>query len=733
MRFLVGGVGLVWLLTGCTVPKGPWTCASDSDCGESGLCDTARGFCYAKEDTESEFDGGTCPFTCAEYEACTAAGCRPRFTALTILSPASNAVLDGGTVELVAELTKNPMYAGTTEFPPALAFDATRANGGEKGELGAQTRYGGIYSIPWMPPATQAAFTLTAAYPGTDAGLSNSVNVTVDTVVPTFTITLSNPPPRAEASATQAEQRDLPLGSNDVYRRDESVTVTVSANEVVSSAVVTLVGIGPGGSPGQEMNVDLSSPGTCDGSPPFCRSATVNLSVPEMRAFRGIMVLRVTGADGAGNVGTASKDVKVTRWKWAFDATESIFSTPAVGAQGTIYFGTNLLNGTGKTFAVDPNGEQVWRALTGDVAGSPAVGAFTSGKEYVYVAAKKGATPILYGLDGDDGAAIAECTPSGGGTIQSAIAVGTSNVPVVGVRETGFGIYNVDGQGRIVGARPVVATSRCVETSGGTIPGVAARGAVVIKDSNIFYGTDDFKVTSFDLSTLANTPRSGWPQTTTDFTRGLAVLNEQIYGAAGDPSNRSEGNLFSIPTGGGMTGGSVELVYPTTATSRVFNLAIGGTSANSVAYIGAETASTQEILAVSVPAGGAPSARNPSNGTLRGAPVVAENDRLYTLSVIAASARVAAWVASTLAPQWELTGIQVLDNAAVDVSPTMDCHRNASGQVAPGLGTLYIAASTKLYAFVVDSPGMDPNAPWPKYQHDARNTGNPATPITDCP
>ena len=36
---------------------------------------------------------------------------------------------------------------------------------------------------------------------------------------------------------------------------------------------------------------------------------------------------------------------------------------------------------------------------------------------------------------------------------------------------------------------------------------------------------------------------------------------------------------------------------------------------------------------------------------------------------------------------------------------------------------------------VIDSRGIDTQAPWPKYQHDPRNTGNSATPLTDfaCP
>jgi hypothetical protein len=55
--------------------------------------------------------------------------------------------------------------------------------------------------------------------------------------------------------------------------------------------------------------------------------------------------------------------------------------------------------------------------------------------------------------------------------------------------------------------------------------------------------------------------------------------------------------------------------------------------------------------------------------------------------------------------------------------------------VAPGLpGVLYaVTRGGRLYSLVVDSRGLDTSAPWPKYQHDARNTGNPSTPISSCP
>jgi hypothetical protein len=61
-------------------------------------------------------------------------------------------------------------------------------------------------------------------------------------------------------------------------------------------------------------------------------------------------------------------------------------------------------------------------------------------------------------------------------------------------------------------------------------------------------------------------------------------------------------------------------------------------------------------------------------------------------------------------------------------SPTIGCSESSA------LGALYLPSVTgSLFSVVVDSPGLDPSAPWPKYQHDVRNTGNPTTPIQSCP
>jgi hypothetical protein len=50
-------------------------------------------------------------------------------------------------------------------------------------------------------------------------------------------------------------------------------------------------------------------------------------------------------------------------------------------------------------------------------------------------------------------------------------------------------------------------------------------------------------------------------------------------------------------------------------------------------------------------------------------------------------------------------------------------------------GSLYIATeSGYLLSLIVDSPGLDDTAPWPKYQRDAFNSGRAGSPLNPgCP
>ncbi len=723
LRKLLGAGLLLATLAGCTKLEGR-TCTSNADCeSEGGLCDTNVGLCYFEPEVEN------CTPACAAYEACTTGGCKPRFTELKILAPANNTVVSGATVEVSAQLVANPAYS-STQLPETLDFIAARSDGGsDVGSFGSVTKTGDTYTATWTPPVAQARFTLTVSHPTLGAVQSASVIVQVDKVAPTFTIKFPTPM-RTPVGTGQADPRDSDPLYADAHRRDESVVVTVSANEAVSNVTLMVRGIASGGGAGAALPAVAVQPGgTCNGGPPFCGTATVDLSVPEMNAFRGTMEFQVTGADAAGNSGTATEGLRVTRWKWAYDAGGPISGSPAVGTRGFVYVGTNVTTQAGKMLAVGPDGARKWETPVGDVSGTPAVGELISNIENVYVAARSATGPALYALrggDAGDGSEKLKCPYSNATEVPGTLAVGMTSV-TVGTAETGTAIYS-GSPVRIVGIRPdaPLPTDRCFEISGTgmtAIPASLAGSSLVMQDQNIFYGTASTRVTSYDLATGSNSPRTGWPQTTSSFARGLALGGGALYAATANSDDPSQGSLLTFST----SGGSGSFVYPQANASRVFNLAIGS---GNTAYFGAETSTSAELLSLALGTAGASPTRAADVGTLRGAPAVGRNGRLYTINT---AGQIAAWTASSLAQIWSVD--LLLDLSMRDTSPTLDCRRDDAGNPVAGssLGALYFVAGSKLYSFIVDSAGLDPSAPWPKAQHDARNTGNPATPVTSCP
>jgi hypothetical protein len=120
-------------------------------------------------------------------------------------------------------------------------------------------------------------------------------------------------------------------------------------------------------------------------------------------------------------------------------------------------------------------------------------------------------------------------------------------------------------------------------------------------------------------------------------------------------------------------------------------------------------------------------APNPLNSAPRNTPVLGANGFVYA---VANNGSVAAVDQSSMGVRWTrgLTGISPAGQ--VLASATLDCNRERPGS---GTGIYFFATSTGwLIGYIVDSPGLDPTAPWPKYQHDARSTGNLSV-STGCP
>ncbi|WP_075207704.1 PQQ-binding-like beta-propeller repeat protein [Archangium violaceum] len=717
MKRFLWVLGLLLMLGACILPdeqefleERARTCGQSFTCPEGSTCE--EGFCVKKE-----LDPSACTPACAPYQACTLSRiCIPRYTAL-VVTPGDGGVVGAGPVPVRAELVVGLGFA--SNFPETLNFRVATSDGGTGGTQTAVSKNEGVYTTEWTPTG-EGEYLLTVTHPEA-GGPSTTVRLTVDTTGPTFVVFV--PPSDAGVAAGGTTYGDPVPGFATAWRRDQVVPVEIRTNEPhldVGTVTVALTGTDGGTTPAVAVT-PLS--GVCDAG--FCGVAQLNLWEPSFNAFRGTMSVAAQGKDTVGNSGSGSENIDVTRWKWAFDgAAGAIRSGPAIGSRGTIYLGTANLSG--KVFALTPAGALKWESQVGSVVGGPVVGASDGGTELVYVGANSTSDGYLYALQSGDGGTLLRCSMPVAGAFEGALALGTTSTAQ---SETAVSVYNGNsGASLIVGIRPG-ATLPCpvIESpSGGEqIPFLIAGSSVLMRGDTIFFAGSAAgapKVTSYVFGATA--PRSSWPVNAPTVTRSLVLVGSDVIAGAAS-SETVTGGLFKIPQAGAA---DVTRLYPagTSWSSRVYSLAVGSAlETPDNVFFGSEPTGSINFNRFNLTS----TSLQPvsSNAAIRAAPVVGANGNVYTATT---NGTVRALLADTLTQRWTITpGL-----GTVEASPTLDCPRDASGALVAGNhGVLYVPAGGKLYAFVVDSRGLDTSAPWPKYQHDSRNTGNPATPITGCP
>lgn len=722
LRKVLATVLLLGALSGCTVPAR--TCTSDADCqsnGGDGLCDTQVKLCYAGN---KEIDNSACTPACAPYEACTGAKvCVQRYSAL-VVTPGDGGLVGKGAVPVRAELVVDTTRF-SANFPETLRFSAVREDGGTGGTFDAVSTNAGVYTTQWTPPAGDGVFLLTAAHPA-DGGPRTMVHLTVDATPPTFVVTV----PVADAGVSTGGTTYAEPGQPNAWRRDQVLPVEIRTNEPnldPASLAVTLRGTDGGFAPAIPVTPFASSQ-DCDAI--FCGVAQLKLWEPPFNAFRGAMQIDVQGKDNAGNAGTASSSVNVTRWKWGFDASTggTLIKTPAaIGEQGTIYFGTASGTGSaGMLFALRPDGNKQWGIDAGAVVSGPAIGASDAGVENIYVGINTSSTDaVLLAFNGSTGAERLRCPVSG--QVASNVALTQMQVADAGVEVAAVVVNTSATEGSLRLVRPNTTATKCLGNepiSPSQVSGEAL-GSLVMQGQSAFFADDLAQVTSFRLNN--NTVQAGWPVSTGLLVNGLAMVGSNVVGGNGGVT-RNQGRVFSIATArDSSTPATLSWSYPQAANMRVFQPVAGS---GDVVFFGTDNLPNAAAGLASVDLGGASlRASQPGAGVFKSAPALGQGGILYAAASEGAGS-VGAWSTASLSNLWTLAGI--IGPAAA--SPALDCVRDESGTPrGDQVGVLYVPAGGKLYAFVVDSPGLDPDAPWPKYQHDARNTGNPNTPISSCP
>ncbi|WP_224247070.1 PQQ-binding-like beta-propeller repeat protein [Hyalangium gracile] len=721
LRKLLGVGVLLATLAGCTKLEGR-ECTSDANCGEGGACNIELGLCYSS-DTEPPVDPSECSPLCPDYQVCTRRGCVARFDSLTIETPADNALLDAGPVQVVARLNVKEAYRADTRFPPELEFTAQQSGGSV---AGAFANYGhddaGTYTAVWTPPAVEANVTVRVEHREEDAGLADIAIVRVDAVPPTFNVSV--PPAPTGVSDGGTTYADPDAGSlTNLWKRDQQVRVEIQTNEAnldTNSLRVSLRGTDGVATPSVSV-----TPVTQGCTAVFCGEALLNLWEPTFNTFRGSMALEVQGNDLAGNVGTtspASPQVNVTRWKWAVSGLSgTIRTSPAIGERGSVYIGTS----DGKVLALTPEGTKAWEVTPGGSVASLAVGASDGGVESVYVATNAmNNKAVLHALSSVGGGSRVRC-PSGtaelDGPIQGAIAVAmTGTAP--NRFESGVAVVNSGATTQIWAVRPDASgLSQCIPSSSTfAIPETIQDGSLVASGTNFFYptaATASIVSYTFGGNALNWTASAG-----AHAVYGLALTGDSLIGSAAG-SLPGQGGLYSVP----VTGSLNATLLNGTGVGRVWSPIIGTGGTN--LFYGQDTGSTQgDLKKYDLPGQTVTTPTIPNVGVLKYAPALGADGVLYTAP--SSSSVVSAWSVNDFSARWSV----VLGGAPISGSVGLDCARNVSGAVVPNMpGTLYVPSGGTLHAIIVDSPGLTRDAAaWPKYQHDARNTGNPATPMPNC-
>jgi putative pyrroloquinoline-quinone-binding quinoprotein len=534
-----------------------------------------------------------------------------------------------------------------------------------------------------------------------------------DTTPPVFSIVIAPPGTRQNTAKLTELDPGSPDGGVDAFRRDETVVVTVTSPDTdVDGESVQLLVYGLSSNPVTAFQAQLvpCASGTPLASNPFCRQATVALGPLPFDAFRGVMALEASGADLSDNHGKVDSGINVTRWKWKYSAGAPIYTTPAIADDGTIVFGTSD-GGSGSLYALTPAGAEKWAPLImGPIRASPVIGTSDAGQQVLYVASASPNAKV-FAIDINDGASLTSCPP--GTATYAGPFLGTPAIVTSGSGPFEGALALASGT-KLVNIRPGASGSdpTCITTD---TPGTQAFASnVVAQGTESFLATAEGLVRAFTLDSgnwIKNTGWGGGLGYVGVGDRAVQAVTLTSSAVLGTTSlrgvfalARASGTLVSSFPIGGLSSDPGGLTIGTT--EQIFG---SGFSTPAVLYSVAPDGSSGSSHSLPEP--------------LTGTPLAGKGGLIY-IATLGGTLEARSGASTTVWAQ------SLGANESFLASPTIGCGDQSPSQSA----SLLLAAVTgNIFSIVVDSPGLDPTAAWPKYQHDIRNTGNPSTPIQSCP
>ncbi|HEX8699642.1 MAG TPA: hypothetical protein VF815_12440 [Myxococcaceae bacterium] len=630
--------------------------------------------------------------------------CLPRSQAIRILEPENTARVRGATrVEAVVDA------AGVD--PGSLVLTVSQ-QGQAPATVTLRRVEPGRYVAQWTPARGEGSYELRASAP--DEGLESApVTVLVDNDTPAFTVEV--PAPGGPPSIGGLILRDPQAPT--AWRRDERVTVTVTSDDPdLDAATVRLVvtGASASGDGRAEAPVAVQRVATC--AKAYCGSVELDLAVPELSRFRGPFKLRVTGTDQSGNAGSGTGEVQVTRWKWELEADREIVTSLAIGARGLVYVGTRNASG-GQVLGIRPDGTVEKRFGTETPYDALSIG-HAGDAEVLFVSVGQTQSqplPRLIAIRSSDGQLLGQCTASADsdrGTSRMALGSGpASDASLKDVAVIGF-FKSTPAPGRVE-----LLALRLDEPAGACLAqgplAESSFNALISDGRRFYYSVGDTRAVTAEVAGLQEQPVGQCNPGAARLTLiGKELIASRFIDGSGTRIDPTTGACQAFAPGGPA------------GTQRISSMAI---DSQGRLYYGKLGSNGRSFLARSPmePGGGAAVDRELAVPLLL-TPMLGQGGWVYTTTD---DGKLQAWTRD-LALGWEAQPVQSFRGIT-----GLDCARDGAGQPLPRPGVLYMAHGPRLRAVIVESRGLDTDAPWPKGQHDSHNSGNSSVDLRQfaCP
>jgi hypothetical protein len=749
------------------------SCRADTDCAPDGVC--VSGFCFSRSGTDGgrldaggdagradasivdagdvdagasdagtadagelldaglPFDAGSC-LTCPAGFACDEAlrQCTLRVTGLAFVRPDANDVF-GGTrplrVELEAELETNvplPTTLTVTATPSDFTLPALQLLPGRA-----------AWAVDVQAPADSGTWELRGTLTFLDAGFEAVTSLTVDAQRPVIEL-LAEPPPSRVNDGGFRDSDPVPVpgaGAAPVWKKDELVELRVESTKPVT--------VGP-----SDFGLTVTPRGTCSSCPATrsCYCFTLDLAGVGLDAMRGLVDAGVGPlADTLGNRSTpASLALPVTRFRWRRQLLEAsasglgVLQPPAVDVLGRVYVGVGYSNSSeGALWQVTPFGdrrgdvniETVWAPPLFDGPLLYAQGNDNQIRRYDVGTADGGFAPLGNNICNNE-------RWEGGALVDGRLfLLGTSGRVFSGTTGSSTNCENWGMQPSF----PIDYFAPRGVVVGQVLAGTSAR--LFFARPEMRTNTGVLRVDYFPsaMPRFQGERAGPNPQGSTS----LVAFDDVVAGSSRVAMPR---NAVAVSAWSTDLSARVDARLSSDAGTTFGPMSVAGTRARPVFVLG-DGVGTLRRFAYRPPPSTQPDAGafDPELPPIAGvdaleggalgmvAPVLGAGGLAYLISPVTGRFTVVNLSTGTVA--W--TQQNAFTPGAV--SPALDVWRDRSlmKHCGRGLGVLYVAArnDAALQAIIVDSPGLDATAPWPRFHHDNANTGNPETPLTpwSCP